>query len=903
MSFCTVATDSPQTVENAPSPSNYVAPVVSVEAPPVEQIPPHSDDTCGVYVAPTPDPSEGGSAILTFMAASDRIVMEAGDVITFNVGTGVNTDSQVPDYVQSQALDGTITKLPVIEFKILGDNSSSIPTTQGVITKSTSVEGEYTFTPATGFIGQVNSWTYTATDLGTTGVSDSDGLVSIRVVETGALANVRGLSWQGEWQSGIQYHDGLAAGFPNQDVVKLGDNGAMFVCIQSHVSESANAPTHLGYMGNSVWPGVWEMMIEDTTGSGGGLTSTPEGSLLSNLYNGALDWMKNATIGDWIQAVAVAAGVAVAGAAIIDAFTDTGSSGSNQDSRFTGSPSYTGAYTAPSLKTVVTSLCTEAGIASFDTSLLDDTIACHFSLSQVTSIRTILDNMSRAFQFDMVDSNGTLKFVPRNATVVRSLNHDDMGYNSSNDNVAPVTMKRLQSIDLPRKVSLTYIAEDLDYNNYTQSSEIPTFVAGNDITLSVPFMLSHADAKLAVDKLLIGAHLERMQYTFKTSYRNALDLEPGDVISIPEGMVRIIQIEEVDEGVLEMHCVDAGATGEPQPIIVDGVTIGYTASTYIGTDANPQLPQATVNYAPVISKAGTMWFDPCVQNSDDIKPRVYAAVHGFGVQGWPGAQIFVSKDGGGSYSMIAETNKTSTWGLVEVATPAAQWQIFDNVTQIIVRVKSGELVSKTDAAIQAGENRCMVGNECIAFGVATLISPGTYRLSHLMRGRQGTEWAVGAHQANELFVLMDGTPLELQFNYEDKGKKFLFKTVTYGSDLTKVDAQEIQIVGENLIPWTVGNLHADKVNDEWFVFWNERPRFNNTLSQYSTVTHDFDYGGFAVTIYKGATAVRQLIVYEPKFIYTMAMQLSDFGAVQTSLKVGLNQISNRFGGSRQSLNN
>ena len=114
MSFCTVQTDSPQTVENAPSPSNYVAPVVSVEAPPTEQIPPHSDDTCGVYVAPTPDPSEGTSAILTFIAVSDRIVIEQGDVITFNVCTGNNTDSQEADYIQSQALDGTVTKLPAV---------------------------------------------------------------------------------------------------------------------------------------------------------------------------------------------------------------------------------------------------------------------------------------------------------------------------------------------------------------------------------------------------------------------------------------------------------------------------------------------------------------------------------------------------------------------------------------------------------------------------------------------------------------------------------------------------------------------------------------------------------------------------------------------------------------------
>jgi hypothetical protein len=196
----------------------------------------------------------------------------------------------------------------------------------------------------------------------------------------------------------------------------------------------------------------------------------------------------------------------------------------------------------------------------------------------------------------------------------------------------------------------------------------------------------------------------------------------------------------------------------------------------------------------------------------------------------------------------------------------------------------------------------MIGQECIAFGVATLTAPNTYTLSHLLRGRRGTEWAVGQHVASELFVLLDGKPIPIIMTEADRGKQFLFKTVTLGSDLTKVEAESIQIMGENLVPWQPAVLRVDKVNSEWFIFWKERPRFSNELKDYSDNMHDSDFGGYAVTIYNGSTKVRQLIVYDTTFVYTLAMQTSDFGSVQNSLKVGINQISNKFGGSRQLVN-
>ena len=709
----------------------------------------------------------------------------------------------------------------------------------------------------------------------------------------GPAAPHDGVKWAGDWAEGVEYKANNKDTPQHADMVRI--DGAVFVCIEDHTSDSWNMPRFSNDNAISTWREKWQMVIEAGTAE--------QKSFIEDLYDGVFDWMKTATVGDWVKAIAIGAGIIWAGTKILEAFTDNGGDGSD-DSRYTGSPSYFGPYTAPSVRTVVESLCLNAGITSYDVSLLSNTTSCHFALGQVTSIRTILDNMSKTFQFDMVDSGGVLKFVPRNSTIVRTLTHEDMGFNTSGDTVAPVTMKRLQSVDLPRSVTLTYIAEDLDYNNYSQKSEISTFSAGNDVSLQVPFMLTHADAKSSVDKLLIGAHLERMQYTFKTSYANAIDLEPGDVISIPEGYVRIVSIEESDEGILEIHAVDAGAVGAPQPIIVGGVTIGYTASTYIGTGQDPQLPSAVINAASTVTKSGCFFIDPPVMDSADKEPRVYAAVHGYGVQGWPGAQIFKSVDGGASYTLVGQQTISATWGLVGTAIAEHTHYLWDDTSVITVQLKTGTLVSKTDAAVLAGENLCMVGQECIAFGTATLVGTNTYQLTHLLRGRRGTEFAINDHTTNELFVMLDGGLLELPVANSDRGKTFKYKVVTIGSDLTKVDEQNVQIIGNNTIPWEPAKLTGSKNGTSQFTInWIPRPRYNNGLLDYYEISNDYDFGGYAVVIYNGVNIVRQEIVYNTSYVYSEAKQVADFGSVQTNLKVGVIQISNLFGGGRSAFIN
>jgi hypothetical protein len=56
-------------------------------------------------------------------------------------------------------------------------------------------------------------------------------------------------------------------------------------------------------------------------------------------------------------------------------------------------------------------------------------------------------------------------------------------------------------------------------------------------------------------------------------------------------------------------------------------------------------------------------------------------------------------------------------------------------------------------AIMAGANLALIGDELIQFGRAEQLGPGLFRLSHLLRGRRGTEWAAAGHSVGDVFCL------------------------------------------------------------------------------------------------------------------------------------------------------
>jgi hypothetical protein len=70
------------------------------------------------------------------------------------------------------------------------------------------------------------------------------------------------------------------------------------------------------------------------------------------------------------------------------------------------------------------------------------------------------------------------------------------------------------------------------------------------------------------------------------------------------------------------------------------------------------------------------------------------------------------------------------------------------------------LESRDDEALANGANLAAIGSELVQFGSAEPLGERRFRLSKLLRGRRGTEWAMSGHAAGERFVLLSSRTLQ-----------------------------------------------------------------------------------------------------------------------------------------------
>lgn len=87
--------------------------------------------------------------------------------------------------------------------------------------------------------------------------------------------------------------------------------------------------------------------------------------------------------------------------------------------------------------------------------------------------------------------------------------------------------------------------------------------------------------------------------------------------------------------------------------------------------------------------------------------------------------------------------------------------VIDDLGSVTVAMLAGEawLTSCSDDALVMGTNLAAIGDELFQFGRADPLSGGRFRLSRLLRGRRGSEWAIGGHAVGERFVLLDAAAL------------------------------------------------------------------------------------------------------------------------------------------------
>ena len=547
-------------------------------------------------------------------------------------------------------------------------------------------------------------------------------------------------------------------------------------------------------------------------------------------------------------------------------------------------------------------VCTRTNIPSgyYDFSSVSSLSASGLIVNSRTEGNRVMDTLSQAFWFDMVETSGKLRSVPRTGTSVYTIPATDIGANADNGEIKPyVETTRLQEVDLPGVVQVNYTSEAQDFQQFSQTAKRTTRYSQNQDSVSFPMSLSDAYAKYVADSRLMAAWTERETHTLSLPYRY-LFLDPGDVVTVPleGGRVKTLRVTSMNAGMLAQ-------------IEVKAVT--DNSITYV----DPHLPAASSPTSPTgsVVGSGTPAFvvgeinAPSDATADTCNLFFSAAV---ATPGWRGgvvqADVNMRSSGGGwitGGNTLATFSSSSNMGFTDSGAlgtlPAGALGVIDRVNTLRVNMTSGSLTSVTESdLILFGKNLCLVGEEIIQFTTATPVLSGVYDLTGLIRGLRGTDYFINSHASGEPFTMLDNSGVNFAYNPTMKGVVSDFRLLETGNSYSgglPAYSHSTTLKCSSRLPYPPCSLKAsgDRSggSNDVTLSWVRRARKTAELADYSDVPLDETAEQYELEIWNAAGTVLLRTVTgitSPSLVYTAATQATD-GVGSASFQFRVFQIT------------
>ena len=507
-----------------------------------------------------------------------------------------------------------------------------------------------------------------------------------------------------------------------------------------------------------------------------------------------------------------------------------------------------------------------------------------YLIEHPTPAKTILEVLMKAYFFDACETNGTMKFVPRGMASALTIPEADLGLLSD---MAKAEEQIAQEQDLPKQFTVTHNDPTMDYqqNKQIKGRNVRIVKTKQQTIMEVPMTMTSDWARQTAEKALYLSWLERSSYKLNLWRAKYLLLDPTDVINfVYESLTFQMRIAENSVG--QGRAVALQGISEYAEIFNSAATGGVP----LGFQGNPlQIASPTLLFL----------FDiPLLRDVDSNHDNTgfYYAMSSPSLT-WSGGVLFDSTD---DVNFIQESTSSQpvTFGYTTNAlgAPARSPWIWDNANSVTIHLVRGSFAGDTMLNVLNGSNALLVGNELIQFTTAVQNPDGSWTLSGLLRGRRGTEWAVGTHAPGELVVMPITGMQRIQDPLAIVNQLHYKKGVTSGTDPSLVPAQNFTVIGNDLKPYAP--VHIDGERDgsgNLTVTWTRRTRVGwNSLSQ-DPVPLSEDSEAYSIDVMNGSTVARTLTSTSPSVTYSAADQAMDFGSPPAAVALKVYQISAQVG--------
>jgi len=358
---------------------------------------------------------------------------------------------------------------------------------------------------------------------------------------------------------------------------------------------------------------------------------------------------------------------------------------------------------------------------------------------------------------------------------------------------------------VPRTVTLKHYDPGRDYQTGVQRARRPG--AGyTDQQIDMPAALEASRAKTMAEAALARAEAGRVRRTVALGW-DAIGIAPGTCVAI-DGAAGAWRVTgwSLERMVLSLECVRLAAAALPAN--ASGGRVLSSPDAIAGT---------TIVHVFEI---------PPLDDSVLSAPRVTIAAAGT-APGWRRAALLYSLDGGARWSTAGATAAPAVLGVLASLPLAVPATLIDRRSRFEVELAhAGMALSGADAAaLDAGANLALCGDELLQFGVAEQIGATRWRLSTLYRGRRGTEAAIGTQAVGDRVVLIErDAVVTLDVPLATLGGELRVLASGIG-DIAGPAAAQTTIAGASVLPLApVGLRWRELGNGGAVIAWTRRSR-------------------------------------------------------------------------------
>lgn len=351
-----------------------------------------------------------------------------------------------------------------------------------------------------------------------------------------------------------------------------------------------------------------------------------------------------------------------------------------------------------------------------------------------TSVRDSLRPLVELTGVKLVDHDGRLR--SGQADVPLLIADDELGCDADGPGISKIEHRRAPDGEMPATLTMIYYDPDRDYQ--TSQSRASSGKGGTrESRLELPVVFAAGEARQLAENALSRQWRtgERLKLRLPPS---RMALRPGDAVQLAgtsrpwtarvvsiEGMAVAVEAEPASAAIQPLPA-DAG-----RPVSEPDIVVGRSHLALFELPPNGDAP-AQAPLAFVAASNEGQWKSVPVELA-------------LGEQPLPGLLL----------------GRRSIVGWAETALDPRSPLILDEISQVVVRLANYEqlLLNADQDALMAGANLALIGDELVQFGRAEQLGAGLFRLSRLLRGRRGTEWAAAAHGIGEIFCIIDPSRL------------------------------------------------------------------------------------------------------------------------------------------------